>query len=196
MYYGIMEKVHNLQGTVAALKDLAETSRDLYGSFEVDSRGLENDIVTQLSSVGQFDEQEGRIDALQGQINGGRQRIQALGKRLDAVRERVEGWERADKAWRETTRKRLKALWKVMTLLLLVVLAIFLGVKYEAQVSQLDDLLGGLSGMTERVLGGPNVTCDGLSFGVEEDGGLDRRLVWKMPEGGDRDERLRAFDEL
>lgn len=186
-YYAVLEKMSGLQSTVVALKELAETSRDIYGGFETDSRSLENDIVTQLSAVGRFDEQQKTIESLQGRITDGRQRIQGLSTRVDTVRERIEGWERSDKAWRESTRRRLKLIWTVMVVVTVAVVALFLGVKYTAEDA-------GLAPADAAEMAGALNMSSFAPPPYEDDSKMNRTLVWRTPLD-DRD-RLRAFDEL
>lgn len=190
-YYAVLEKMSGLQNTVTALKDLAETSRDIYGSFERDSQGLEHDIVTQLSAVGQFNEQQGTIESLQSRITSGRQKIQSLSQRVDTVRERIEGWERGDAEWQEMTRKRLKLIWTVMVVITVAMILLFLGVKFTGEDADLAPWSA--PEMATSLMGSPNVSEFALPPG-EEDGGTDRTLVWRTPL--DNGERLRAFDEL
>jgi hypothetical protein len=137
-YYAILEKTSALQNTIAALKDLAETSHEIYEDFEKDSQGLESEVLTQLSSLGQFNEQQDKIDSLQGRITTGRERIQALTKRVDVVRTRVEGWEKADRHWQEKTRKRLRIIWSVMSVIVTLLVALLIHIyKRESRDGEL-----------------------------------------------------------
>lgn len=176
-----------LQSTVSALKELAETSRDIYGTFETESQSLETEIVSQLSAVGQFDEQQRTIESLQSRITDGRHKVQALSQRVDAVRERVESWERSDKQWRESTRRRLKLVWTVMVAVTLAVVVPFLGVKYTAKDAALDVPDG------VELAPAPNMSTSTAPLQVDEDR-MDRTLVWRT--AVDDGERLRVFDEL
>lgn len=189
-YYAVLEKMSGLQNTVIALKELAETSRDIYGSFDKDSQGLENDIVTQLGAVGQFDEQQSTIESLQTRITTGREKIQSLSQRVDTVRERIEGWERGDKAWQETTRRRLRLVWTVMVAVTLALILLFLGVTYRAENT---DFAPGVGEMAASLMGSTNGSGHAQPP-HEHDDGTDRTLVWRTPV--DDGERLRAFDEL
>lgn len=119
-----------LQSTVAALKGLAETSRNIHRGFEKDSREIENDITLQLASFGQFTEHQGNIECLQARIQNGRSKIRALSKRVDVVRGRVESWERADLEWQERTRKRLRSIWIFMVTFAAVVAVLQLSARY------------------------------------------------------------------
>lgn len=133
-----------LQNTISALSDLAENSRDIYKSFERDSQELEADITNQLEALGQFDEQQSKVEGLQSRIHEGRTRVQALSSRVDAVRERVESWERADQSWQGRTRRRLKYTWMVITVLSLAVMALFLLFRYgtsDSPLARLDEII-------------------------------------------------------
>lgn len=71
-------------------------------------------------------DQQHRLEQLHARVLAGRESIQTLGGRVEAVRERVERWERADLAWQERTRTRLKVLWAIVSgvVLALVVLLV------------------------------------------------------------------------
>jgi hypothetical protein len=56
-------------------------------------------------------------------VRASREKVDGLSERVDRVRRRVEGWERADRAWQEKTRRRLKAFW-VVTSVVAVVLVV------------------------------------------------------------------------
>ncbi|KHN96328.1 uncharacterized protein MAM_05914 [Metarhizium album ARSEF 1941] len=188
-YYSVLEKMSTLQHTVLALKDLAESSRDLCESFDKDARELENDIICQLGAAGHFEEQQRRISTLQNRIQEGRDKIQALASRVEVVQARVESWEQADRRWQEKTRKRLKIIWSVTTVLALIIIAFMVGMNYAN--------VGGQSGRWGNSSMSPNIppwlTTLSSHHGesTQESG---RRLLWKAPV---RDqEGLRAFDDL
>lgn len=188
-YYAVLEKMSTLQNTVIALKDLAENSHDICESFDKDSRDLESDIICQLSAAGHFEEQQRRISSLQKRIHRGRDKIQTLSSRVDVVQKRVERWEQADRRWQEKTRKRLKIIWSVTTVLALIFIAFIVGINY-ARV----DGEGGLrwnASMSPNIPAWLNTSSSRHGEHAEESG---RMLLWKAPL---RDgEQLRAFDEL
>ncbi|KAI0482927.1 hypothetical protein GGR56DRAFT_214486 [Xylariaceae sp. FL0804] len=111
-YYSVLERLSALQSTIVAIKELAGMSQEVPAAFETESQGLVEEMEAQLAQHDPAaDDQQRRIAALQARIQTGRGRTRALGGRLDAVRDRVEGWERADRAWQEKTRRRLRVLW-------------------------------------------------------------------------------------
>lgn len=189
-YYSVLEKMSTLQSTMAALQDLAETSRDIHRGFEKDSREIENDITLQLTSFGQFKEQQGSIESLQTRILNGRGKIRSLSKRVDIVRERVEGWDRADKEWQERTRKRLKTIWIFISIIALTMMLLSLGARYvppQLSLMHLD------SSTTKRIAGSIiNSHTEASHTQVSDD--VDKETIRKRP--GDVDEGLRLFDEL
>ncbi|UNI14528.1 hypothetical protein JDV02_001146 [Purpureocillium takamizusanense] len=189
-YYAVLEKMSTLQTTVTALKDLAESSREICDGFDKDSRELADDIVGQLVAVGQFDEQQTRIVGLQNRISDGRARVQTLTSRVDAVRERIESWERADKAWQERTRKRLKIIWSVTSIVGILIIALALGVHYSSVRLNSADQGELRDTAAPEWLSESNYTRQSSESG----GSGGRALFWKTPlhDG----ERLRAFDEL
>ncbi|RDA94444.1 hypothetical protein CP533_2277 [Ophiocordyceps camponoti-saundersi (nom. inval.)] len=142
-YYAVLEKTSTLQSTVASLRDLAETLRGTCDGFDDDSRALESDTLRQVIALGNFEAQEAKISGLQSRILQGRTRIQKVTDRVDVVRRRIEGWERADEAWREKTRKRLKILWSVTSVVSIVFVALVVGAHYMAK---------GFGGVSKRPL--------------------------------------------
>ncbi|KAK3300268.1 uncharacterized protein B0H64DRAFT_369536 [Chaetomium fimeti] len=132
-YYGVLEKLGSLQGTVMALKELCERSRQLNSNFGTEADDLVTDINAQLDTFGQFEDQQQRIESLQGRIQSRRELIRSLGERVNAVSARIEGWERADREWQEKTRKRLKAVWVVTSVIFFLVLSLFIGSQYAPE---------------------------------------------------------------
>lgn len=188
-YYSVLEKMSTLQNTVMAMKDLAETSRELCETFDKDSRDLESDITGQLTAVGHFDDQQTRISGLQSRIHEGRAKIQSLTGRVDVVRERIESWERADRAWQERTRKRLKIIWSATSVVTILIIALAVAVNYTSTG------LGGIDGDSSEAASLGSLNMSNQPRPSTEDGGeTGRALLWKTPL--DDGEQLRAFDEL
>ncbi|KAK4042570.1 hypothetical protein C8A01DRAFT_13870 [Parachaetomium inaequale] len=194
-YYSFLEKLNALQATVAALKELSEHSRQLNSSFGTEADEVVADISAQLDAFGQFKDQQQRIESLQSRIQAGRALIRSLSERVDAVSARVEGWERADREWQEKTRKRLKAVWVVTSVVFFLVLSLFIGSQYAPE---------SLESTTARI------ASDGLwdAAGADTDTrispgdswapGKNRPLNDTEPPGvlSDTADMLRAFDEL
>lgn len=170
-------------------------------NFTKESDELVRDIQRQIDSVGQFDEQENKIRLLQSRIHQGRTRIQELSERVDIVRERVEGWERADKEWQERTRKRLKVIWIIMSVIIFAMILLFLSAQYVAPIVEettgVDSILDAVSGLVAES-GTANVSTSVVSSPGREE--PDREETFVPPlQSQDRvmeDERLRLFDEL
>ncbi|KFH47984.1 hypothetical protein ACRE_011830 [Hapsidospora chrysogenum ATCC 11550] len=198
-YYAVLDKTSALQNTVAALRDLAEASREIYGTFEEESQDIEVDISRQLDALGRFDEQQRTIESLQSRIQTGRARIRSLSGRVDVVRERVEGWERADREWQDRTRRRLKVVWSVMFAVAVAVIMACLTVDFsgpeDAPGSPLDD--GTTESATRTLHRLPALNTSRVAPVLSADGpghGTSEPFLWKRPrEEGDR---LRGFDEL
>lgn len=132
-YYSVLEKLGTLQSTVAALKELAGLSNQMNHTFTTEAEELAADVGSQLDAFGQFDEQQKRVEKLQGRIHVGREKIKVLSKRVDVVRERIENWERADREWQEKTRKRLKAVWVVTSILAFILVLLFVSAQYAPE---------------------------------------------------------------
>ncbi|KAH8885229.1 hypothetical protein GQ53DRAFT_599018, partial [Thozetella sp. PMI_491] len=129
-YYSVLEKVGTLQGTLVALRELAGLSHELNGSFSREAGELASDVAGQLDGFGEFGDQQARVEMLQSRVRKGRVRVGALSERLDTVRKRIEGWERADRHWQERTRRRLTAIWVVISVIAFLMLLLFIGAQY------------------------------------------------------------------
>jgi hypothetical protein len=132
-YFSVRDKLDVLQTTIVALKELAGLSQQMNHAFNVDAEELDADISAQLDAFGQFEDQQKRIEKLQERIHIGRDKIRVLSKRVDVVRERIENWERADREWQERTRRRLKVVWVVTSVILFLMLMLYLTAQYAAQ---------------------------------------------------------------
>ncbi|KAK8872873.1 hypothetical protein PGQ11_003387 [Apiospora arundinis] len=133
-YYAVLEKLSTLQSTLVAMKELACMSQETKDVFRKDAQELVTEVGTQLDSFGQFDEQEERIEALKSRILTGRQKVQSLSERMDRVLTRVENWDKADKDWQERTRRRLRVVWIITSVLLFVVVGVLLAAQYGPSV--------------------------------------------------------------
>lgn len=197
-YYSVLEKLSVLQSTVVALKELAGVSQEMTNGFKKDAQELVSDTESQLGTFGQFNNQEQRIESLQDRVRQGRQKMQTLSERVDAVRERIEGWERADRAWQERTRKRLKIIWIITSVVFLLLILLFIGVQYSSEsletttVRLADEALTKLRDGTEKLRSGS--LSDALKSEHEKIWGAPNRTA----DGADTelDGVLRIFDEL
>jgi len=192
IYYSVVEKLDALQRTIIALRELASLSQRMHHAFNVEAEGLVTDISSQLDAFGQFEDQQKRIEKLQGRIHAGRDKIGLLSKRVDVVRERIENWERADKEWQERTRRRLKAVWVITSVLLFLMLLLYLSAQYvpesmeETTVRLANDSLNTLRNITgSKMLG---LDTGGATSAVDD-------VVPGAPESASPD-ALRVFDEL
>lgn len=195
-YFAILEKLGMLRGTVVALKELAGMSQELNEHFKVESQALVSELEQQADSFGQFDDQQKRIEELQGRIHAGRGKVEALSKRVDIVRERIEGWERADIEWQERTRRRLKIIWIITSVVIFSLILLFIGSQYTP--SSEDTLT-------------PTITASSNEYknpDMSEMAGNQSQTVAAMVDevrqalstrrGGQpaKDDAIRAFDEL
>lgn len=195
-YYAVLEKLNMLQGTITDLKELAGMSQELDESFKVESQELVTELEQQVDSFGQFDDQQKRILELRGRIHTGRDKVDALSRRVDVVRERIEGWERADMEWQERTRKRLKIIWIIMSVLVFSLVLLFIGAQYAPSsddISALADLALGKEG------GQPNLSeiagnrSESVAAMMDE---VREAIGSRRGDGSVEDKVFRAFDEL
>ncbi|KAI0176229.1 hypothetical protein GGR52DRAFT_540082 [Hypoxylon sp. FL1284] len=197
-YYAILEKLNMLQGTITDLKELAGMSQELDESFKTESQELVDELEQQVESFGQLDDQEKRILELRGRIHAGRDKVDTLSKRVDVVRDRIEGWERADMEWQERTRKRLKIIWVIMSVIVFSLVLLFIGAQYAPSSDDISALAGLAMGKEGGqpdlggITGNRSETVASMMDGVRE-------AISSSRGRGDRpaeDNVLRAFDEL
>lgn len=183
---------------MAALKDLAEASQEIYTEFEKDSAGLEEEISRQITSLGRFESQETRIEELQSRIRSGRSKIQSLSGRVDAVRDRVESWERAAQDWQDRTRRRLTVIWSVIFFVALLIASLTLTFRNtvpEVAIPPLD-VIG--EALPEKIREGAHNVTKHIPPLLRGGGGareLEEPLILTRAARGE-DDRLRGFDEL
>lgn len=192
-YYSVLEKLGMLQRTIVALKELARMSQLTGRQFERESDEIASEMTSQINSFGGFEEQEHRIQALTARIHGGRDKVKALSERVDLVRERIEAWERADREWQERTRRRLRAIW-VVTSVLVILLVILLG---AAQYNSASAEAASRVATTGGILGGGQVGKErGSGLNTTSFGALGTSMNRSTKQTEAFDERLRVFDEL
>lgn len=182
-----------MQSTVAALKELAEQSSQLNNSFSSEADELVTDVSAQLDAFEEFDDQQKRIESLQSRIQAGRELIRSLSERVDAVSERIESWGRADREWQEKTRKRLKAVWIVTSVIVFLVLSLLIGSQYASDGTASRISGDGLNSLQDTV------KADTLLSSRAEPQGSSHVLNSTGHSGisfSSRTDMLRAFDEL
>lgn len=177
-------------------------TQETSASFRRESDELVDEVGTQLDSLGQFEDQARRVEALKSRIHAGRERIGALSGRVGVVRERIEGWERADREWQERTRRRLKVAWVVSSAVVFLLVLLLVSAQYAPAASVEEAAV--TVGAANDSLGYPRSHAEsgknGTANGVREAG--DRSHLESMSGriAGDpippSDERLRVFDEL
>ncbi|CAN8098906.1 unnamed protein product [Discula destructiva] len=198
-YYSVLEKLTTLQNTIVALKDLAHASATTNNDFVAEAHIVLTEAQSQLDGFGDFAEQQARVQALQDRVHGGRERIAALSARVDVVRQRVEKWERADREWQETTRRRLKIMWGVLLGVGLVLLLLYWGAR--AYAPEIDGVMGELQqdALLARMKLEGKAADVGLDMAVgKENGSLPSVNLGRGGRAahGAGQEALRALDEL
>ncbi|KKP07560.1 hypothetical protein THAR02_00356 [Trichoderma harzianum] len=195
-HYALLKKTSSLQVMVKALKDLAQASCDLQEGFDMAARELETDVTEQLRGIGHFESQQSTIETLQSRIHLGRQTADKLAQRVDVVRKQIEGWERADRAWQEKTRKRLRLIWAALSVLVCIVGLLFMAFSYNSRgaVAQADD--SGARGAwrnTTPEFKGQHQSVEQVLAANNHDDKPETTSTWETPLA---DEPLRIFDEL
>ncbi|KAI5927752.1 hypothetical protein F4810DRAFT_279926 [Camillea tinctor] len=193
-YYSVLERLSMLQSTIVSIKELASMTQEVAQGFGDESAGLAAEIDSHTRSFDQFDDQQKRIQGLQDRICAGRDRVRTLGRRVDVVRDRIEGWERADRAWQERTRRRLKGLWIIISALACAVMLVFFGARFAP--SAVD-----VSVVTELATSSSQLAASGFA-GNESKSAADmtdevREVLGQRKGDGLAEEGvLRALDEL
>lgn len=198
-YYSVLEKLTTLQNTIVALKDLAHDSTAAKDAFVAEAHGVLAEAQSQLDAFDDFGEHQSRVQALQARVLSGRERIAALSARVDVVRQRVERWERADREWQETTRRRLKIMWGVLLGVGVLLLAVYWGAR--AYAPELGEVIGELQhdAMAAKVKLDGKAGGMGLGTGKAEENGSFPDVEFSRSSEAVRsngDEALPGLDEL
>lgn len=147
------------------------------------------------------------MQELAQRVQAGRAKIQGLGERVDTVKRRVEGWERAEGEWQEKTRRRLRVLWILMSVMVGVMVGL-VAFSYTPTVRttapaglgtlkglNVSEFVGRIPGLDEQ----GNLTWS-LTGRKGKGEGVLKRLLHKRHQGDGQDEvedeRLRLLDEL
>ncbi|KAL6868449.1 hypothetical protein J3F83DRAFT_694401 [Trichoderma novae-zelandiae] len=191
-HYALLEKTSSLQVMVKALKDLAQASCDLQMGFDMAAQELETDITNQLRNIGHFESQQSTIETLQTRIHAGRQTADKLAARVEAVRKQIEGWERADRAWQEKTRKRLRITWAALLTIVCIIGLLFMSLSYNSRGAAQGDSVGAPSAWRNTTPESKGAEQDHAANGNGD--ALETSRAWEVPPADD--EPLRIFDEL
>lgn len=195
-YYAVLEKLSMLQSTIMSMKELASVTNQLNEEFKTESKGVVQDVETQLDGFEGFEDQQKRIQELQERVMAGRERIKTLGSRVDVVREKVEGWEKAEEEWQEKTRKRLRVLWILMAMCGVIMVAM-MGMKYTPRNQAMDALKGvNTSSLAEIMPDLERIRNESKGVGRSTLDALEKMLEKDESENLEEDPRLRLFDEL
>jgi hypothetical protein len=169
----------------------------LNDDFITESTEVVRDIEIQLDNFEEFREQERRIGDLEHRVETGREKAHMLGDRVELVKQKIERWERVEGEWQERTRKRLKIIWVVMVVILVVICG-GVAFQYAPARTQGPGTLHGFNisniaaNMSEipKILSNETRSLKRSSFDALEQ--LRRAPVEDLED----DPRLRAFDEL
>ena len=186
-----------LQSTILSMKELASMTRQLNEEFKRESKEVTRDVEIQLDGFSDFEEQEKRIRELQERVVAGREQIITLGARVDLARQRVDGWEKAEGEWQEKTRKRLRILWILMAVIMMLLLGL-MGSQYSPTRSQANKLKGANASSLAEVI--PELDRIGNKSGswTKTKGEVLEKMLEREEKEMkmDEDSRLRLFDEL
>ncbi|KAI0486448.1 hypothetical protein F4859DRAFT_470399 [Xylaria cf. heliscus] len=195
-YSSVLQRLGSLHSTIVAMKELAAMSQGINERFTSESHALVGEIESQLSVYDQSADQKKRIQDLQARIHAGRDKVQALSTRVDAVRGRIEGWEKADREWQERTRRRLKAIWIIISVVVFVLMCLLLGAQYGSSSTDVNKPVGSALGIQEgkppmeSLVGNNSKSAAAIADEVREE------LTRRRGPGSTEQEALRVFDEL
>lgn len=194
----MLEKLGSLQNTIVSLKELAVMTRQLNEEFEIEAGKVAKEVGTSLDGFGSFEAQQKHIEELAGRVKAGKEEVKSLGGRVDRVRGRVDGWERAEGEWQDRTRKRLRVMWIVMSVIAALMVGLSVFHYTPARTPGLDILSGlNISGVVGSVpefeklrSGAWSLRKNALDMmGNMSSCELDEEVL-------EEDPRLRLFDEL
>lgn len=184
IYYSMLERLSLMQSSVLAIRELAMASKQMDTSFQKSSGEAVSNVNKQLIDFGDFAHHQSRIEELQSRITKGQNKIRGLSQRVDAVGDRIDGWERADREWQESTRRRLKVIWFLIFVFIATFCLLFLLVLPAVDQGRVQASL-------------QNHTTN-IGAGEGEDMAMPSNQIkinFKSTSSDD-DERLRLFDEL
>jgi tetrahydromethanopterin S-methyltransferase subunit B len=121
-YYGLLEKIAALNVTIASFQDLSDSTSKLFGDFQRETTGLEQDIRKQIGDLHEFQPQMERVEALDERMRASKTRAKALGNRLEAMRNEIERWDKREVEWQMRTNQRLRIFWGVVIAAILAIL--------------------------------------------------------------------------
>ena len=92
-YYGLLEKLNNLKGTIDSFQNLTLQSQHLITNFEHETEKLDEDISRRVKRFREgFDDRQSRVVELEGRGNLASQKAKELGTRLENAQVVVENW--------------------------------------------------------------------------------------------------------
>lgn len=196
-YSSVLEKMGVLQSTILGLKELALQSRDVSESFGREAAEVRDEVDAQIREFNDFQAHEERIRVLRTRVDVSHDKVSSLGRRVDVVRDMVEGWERADREWQERTRRRLMVIWGITSAIVSVLVLLYYGAQYRGSGGGLsvDEVRGG-EGIEGALSGSLNASSAEIPVIDVEAGERFPGIKRRESKGGDKDERLRLFDEL
>lgn len=150
-YYSILEKVSVLQGTIAALQQLSNESRDLHTRFDKDASELERSSTDSLKAFTGFEGQERTVGGLVDRLKDSKTKTERLNERLELARSRVEAYEKREKEAYAKRRTRWRITWGTLGGVV-VLIAALLVVRHHRDVrSALDDVGGRLGEIRDLI---------------------------------------------
>lgn len=134
-YYSILEKASILRSTVTSLQQLAEECARIRTHFQEDSGELERETNNNISSFGNFDQQEKSIDDLVNRLKDSRDATGKLHDRLESARLRVEEYEKQENEFQSKRRARWRMIWAASLGILTLIVAILV-IQHRGEVDE------------------------------------------------------------
>ena len=98
-YYGLLEKLNNLKGTIDSFQNLTLQSQHLITNFEHETEKLDDDISRRVKRFREgFDDRQSRVIEMEGRGNLASQKAKELGTRLESAQVVVENWAKREAA--------------------------------------------------------------------------------------------------
>lgn len=137
--------------------------------------------------------QQKRIEELHKRIALSKQKVEKLSDRVDVVRRRTTTWSRVEASWEEKTRRRIKLFWALSAVVLVLVVGGMIWQYTPTRQGGIGDIKVpvGKEGVREMV---GMLVNKSLKRKGEETMVLEE--LRRGRGGGEREERLRVFDEL
>ena len=110
-YYNLLEKVSDLDSSIASLQDLLDSTRALASEFQRESSDLDLEIRRQLDDFKGFASQAEQVHALEERMKSGMKKAEVLGNRLRTTGDELDELEKKNLGLQSRVTQRFRMFW-------------------------------------------------------------------------------------